>query len=109
MAHLVVVTDPDAALGFRLAGIQALAVQEAQEAPGLLRELLEQREARVVMVDEGYLPLLPERLRRRIEESLKPVFVPIPQIQAWRGGERREDYLAPLLRRVIGYQIRIQR
>ncbi len=109
MAYVVVVTDPDTALGFRLAGIQTLAVQQTQEAPGLLRELLERGEASVVMVDEGYLPLLPERLRRRIEESLKPVFVPIPQIQAWREGERREDYLARLLRRVIGYQIRIQR
>jgi hypothetical protein len=44
-----------------------------------------------------------------MEESLQPVFVPIPHIRSWREGEERGEYLARLLRRVIGYQIKIRR
>jgi V/A-type H+-transporting ATPase subunit F len=109
MARVVALTDPETAMGFRLAGIDTLVVREADEIGRILSELLEKKEPGVVIFDEDYLKILPERLQRRVEDSLKPIFVPVPHIKSWREGEKREEYLARLLRRAIGYQIKIRR
>jgi V/A-type H+/Na+-transporting ATPase subunit F len=109
MARVVVVTDPETAMGFRLAGIEVLVCRKEDEAQHHLSEFLEKKESGIVMFDESYLSVLPERFLRRLEGSLQPVFVPIPHIQSWREGEKKEEYLARLLRRVIGYQIKIKR
>jgi V/A-type H+-transporting ATPase subunit F len=109
MARVIAVTDPETAMGFRLAGIETLLVQQAEEAPRLLSELVDKKESGVVIFNEDYLKAIPEKLQKRMEDSLKPIFVPIPHIQSWREGEKKEEYLARLLRRVIGYQVKISR
>jgi V/A-type H+-transporting ATPase subunit F len=109
MARVVVLTDPETAMGFRLAGIETLEAREMDEAQRLLAGLFEQREPGVVMFNEDYLQALPDRLQKRLEDSLQPIFVPIPHIQSWQEGERKEEYLSRLLRRAIGYQIKIRR
>ncbi len=109
MARVVALTDPETAMGFRLAGIEVLVARQADEVVRLLEEALQQRESGVVMFNEDYLQALPERLQKCLEDSLQPIFVPIPHIQSWQEGERREEYLSRLLRRAIGYQIKIRR
>jgi V/A-type H+-transporting ATPase subunit F len=109
MARLLVLTDPETALGFRLAGIETFSAREAKEAHGLILELLEKREEGVVIINEDFLPSFPEKVQKRIEESLQPVFVPVPHVESWREGEKKEEYLVRLLRRVMGYQIKIKR
>jgi V/A-type H+-transporting ATPase subunit F len=109
MARLIVITDPDTALGFRLAGVD---VDEAPT-PGaggeLLLSRLRAREAEIVVYNEEYATALPEKTRAALEDSLVPVFFAIPVAQARRAGEPREQYLARLLRRAIGDQLKIKR
>lgn len=109
MARIVALTDSDTALGFRLAGIESLVVKQADEILRHLERLLDQAQPGVVMINEDFLPSVPERVQRRMEASLKPIFVPIPHVQSWREGEKKEEYLLRLLRRTIGYQIKIKR
>jgi V/A-type H+-transporting ATPase subunit F len=109
MARVIALTDPETAMGFRLAGIETLVAREADEARRILEELLEKKEPGVVIFDENYLTAIPEKIHKRIEESLKPLFVPVPHVRSWQEGERKEEYLARLLRRAIGYQIKIRR
>jgi V/A-type H+-transporting ATPase subunit F len=109
MARVVALTDPDTALGFRLAGIETLVLKQGEEIVPYLEELLEQKQTGVVILNEDHLKAVPERLQRRMETSLKPVFVSIPHVRSWREGEKTEEYLIRLLRRVIGYQIKIRR
>lgn len=109
MARVVALADPDTALGFRLTGIETVVVKKPDEAVQHIETLLEQKKADVVILSEDFLVTIPERLQRRIETSLKPIFVPIPHIRSWREGEKREEYLIRLLRRAIGYQIKIKR
>jgi vacuolar-type H+-ATPase subunit F/Vma7 len=44
-----------------------------------------------------------------LEESLTPVFFAIPVPRTVPPAERREEYLARLVRRAIGYQMKIKR
>ena len=109
MARIVALTDPETAMGFRLAGIEAIIAPQADEANRLLAELLEKKQPGVVLFNEDYLEAMPERFQRRMEDSLQPIFVPIPHVRSWQEGEKKEEYLARLLRRAIGYQIKIRR
>lgn len=109
MARLIVVTDPDTALGFRLAGVEVSEVSAKEEAADRLLTLLRAKEAGIVIYNEEYLAGLPEKSQVALEESMSPVFFAIPVSQAKRVGEPREQYLARLLRRAIGYQLKIKR
>lgn len=109
MARLIVITDPDTALGFRLAGIEATEVTGAEEAAGRLLALLRTKEAGIVVYNEEYRSAIPEPYQTAMEQSLAPIFFAVPVARAGRISERREEYLARLLRRTIGYQLKIKR
>jgi V/A-type H+-transporting ATPase subunit F len=109
MAQLIVVTDPDTALGFRLAGVEVSEVGTTEEAADRLLALLGVKEVGIVIYNEEYRAALPEKSQVALEESMSPVFFAIPVSQAKRAGEPRERYLARLLRRAIGYQVKIKR
>lgn len=109
MAHLIVVTDPDTATGFRLAGVDVSEVGAQEEAAERLLSLLRGRKAGIVIYNEEYRWGLPEKSLSEMEESVNPVFYAIPASQAKREGEMRERYLARLLRRAIGYQVKLKR
>lgn len=109
MAHLIVVTDSDTGLGFRLAGVDVTEVSTQEEAAKRLCQFLHAKEPGIVIYNEEYQTALLEKTRAALEESVSPVFFAIPVYQAKRVGEPREQYLARLLRRAIGYQLKIKR
>ena len=109
MASLIVITDPDTALGFRLSGVEATEVSAKEEAAERLLALLRSKEPGIVIYNDEYRSGLSEKSRIELEESVSPVFYAIPVCQARGGAEPREHYLARLLRRAIGYQLKIKR
>ncbi len=109
MAHLIVVTDPDTALGFRLAGVHVSEVDSEEAAAEQLLSLLRSGKAGIVIYNEAYRERLPEKALNEMEESVSPVFYPIPVSRTKHEGDMREQYLARLLRRAIGYQLKLKR
>lgn len=109
MAWMATLTDPETELGFKLVGMETFSAKDAAGAQEVLQELMKRKESGILMINEDFLPSFPEKLQKQIEESFKPVIFPIPHIRSWEEGERKEDYLAGLLRKIIGYQIKIKR
>jgi V/A-type H+-transporting ATPase subunit F len=109
MSSLVVVTDTDTALGFRLAGVDVIEVSTQEEATKQLCRFLNGNEPGIVIYNQEYQTALPEKTRSALEESVSPVFYAIPVVHAEPAGEPREEYLARLLRRAIGYRLKIKR
>lgn len=109
MARLLVITDPETAVGFRLAGVEVTETTNPAEARERLLALLRAREAAIVVYNEHFASALPESYRAQLEESLSPIFFAIPVARAAPLAEPREHYLARLLRRAIGYQVKIKR
>jgi vacuolar-type H+-ATPase subunit F/Vma7 len=109
MARLIVITDPDTALGFHLTGVDVTEMADPQAAAYRLLAVLKSREAGVVIYNEEYRTALSVKDRAALEDSITPVFFAIPVARAARKGEPRELYLARLLRRAIGYQVKIKR
>jgi V/A-type H+-transporting ATPase subunit F len=102
----VVVTDPDTASGFRLAGVDVLEASNAEEAKTVIPSLLFKDDTGIVAVNEDFMASLDEKLMERIEKTHRPIIIPIPsrtrQID-------RADYIERLLRRAIGYNIVVRR
>lgn len=109
MAHVIALLDEETALGFRLAGIDGRATATAEDLARGAREAMEDPEARLVLVDERLFRLLPEALQRTLEASRSPVFVAVPGARFRRESVTPAEHVAQLMRRVIGYQIRIRR
>jgi hypothetical protein len=75
----------------------------------LVHGRVEERTLAVLIYNEEYHAALTEKSQAALEQSISPVFFPIPVARATGKGEPREEYLARLLRRTIGYQLKIKR
>lgn len=108
MANIVALVDEEAALGFALAGIAARPTETPEELRRQAESLRSQREVRVVLLDELLFRQLPEKLQRELEDSRSPLYIPVPAFRIRRGAVAPEEYVARLMRRAIGYQIKIR-
>ncbi|MBI4715896.1 MAG: V-type ATP synthase subunit F [Nitrospirae bacterium] len=105
---MIAVVDPETALGFRLGGVEAVPVRSAAEAAPRLLAFLAAKDVGLVLYADDWLEDLPEDVRRRLERSDIPIFTPVPTLRTWREKDRVQAYMAGLLKRTIGYQIRLK-
>lgn len=102
MYKFVVVTDPDSASGFRLAGVDVLEAPTVEEAKRIIPSLLFKDDTGIVAVNEDLMGALDEKVMERIEKTHRPIVIPIPS----RARQvDRAAYIEGLLRRAIGYNI----
>jgi len=106
MYKFVVVTDSDRASGFRLAGVEVLEAQGADDAKKVIQPLLFKDDIGIVAVNEEFMLSLDEKLMSRIEKLTRPLIIPIPSKSKELD---RQSYIERLLRRAIGYNIVLRR
>lgn len=105
MGRLIVITTPDLAPGFRLAGATTLLAESPETVAGLLTRLVDvEREDGVIGVHEPFLAGIDGHLRRRLDDLVAPVVVAIPAGDQDRSGWRR-GRLADMLQRAVGREI----
>ena len=109
MSHVVAVMERDAGLGYRLAGVELREASTVEEMGRKAEALSGDPGVRLVLLDEDLFRGLPAALQRKLEESRMPVFLPVPSLPLRTGALRPEEYIARLIRRAVGYQIRIRR
>lgn len=106
MFKFVVVTDPETAPGFRLAGVEVLEAATLEEAKRIIPPLLFKDDTGIVAVNEDFMDSLDDKLMEKIEKTHRPIIIQIPsrtrQID-------RTDYIERMLRRAIGYNIVVRR
>jgi V/A-type H+-transporting ATPase subunit F len=102
--RLVVATPPDARHGFALTGVQQLTLEPAQ-LPERLRALVADPAIGLVIVDERLAPGEVQAQVREIEWRWPGMIVVLPAPEAMALPE--EDYVLRLIRRAIGYQVRL--
>lgn len=103
--HLLrAVCRPAVAAGFALAGVQTLEASSAEEAVERLRELQGRPDVGLVFIEED---LLGAEARTDGRRAL-PMLVPVPAPRATDHADEAEAYVAEILRRAIGYRVRLQ-
>ncbi|MEW6427762.1 MAG: V-type ATP synthase subunit F [Thermodesulfobacteriota bacterium] len=103
MNRIACITPGDALPGFRLAGVSHFTATRATVVE-LLRQLTAEGEHGLIAIDERLLDEATEEYLSRRQETWQGVFVvlPPPSPAAEEG-----DYAERLLRRAIGYQVRL--
>lgn len=104
MKKIVLITPPDARFGFSLAGVTQL-VAAPEKAEDAIRQSMEDADCGVVILDERLLAGINEKRFREMEKRWFGLLVVLPAPE--QGVTEDEDYAARLIRRVIGYHVRL--
>lgn len=104
MKKIIFITPPDARYGFSLTGVAQLTA-EPGEAEETVRRTMGDPECGVLVLDERLLAGMDEERLRMTEKRWPGVLVILPAPET--GGKFDEDYAERLIRRVIGYQVRL--
>lgn len=105
MKNVIFITAPDARSGFGLAGIEQYAA-EPHELEDILLRTLGDPENGLIVIDERLTAGIDEERLREIESGWQGVLVVLPSPLAAPG--EIEDYAARLIKRAIGYHVRIR-
>jgi len=102
-----VIADADSVVGFRLAGVEAVAAGSPEEAERLLRQCLAEGCASLILIQQSFLEAFSEGTRRTLEKLSVPLVIPLPLASVWSREEPSQDYILSLIRRSIGYRMKI--
>ena len=106
MARLLVLTTPELAAGYRLAGVATDAVETVEDAAEALRDLLlSGAEHGIVAVHEPHLEALDPDLRRRVDASEDPLVVSLPAGEVGTGTSERRARLLRMLSQAVGFRM----
>lgn len=105
MKKVMFITAQDARLGFGLAGVSQH-VTEPHELEEVLKKALADTELGLIVIDERLAAGIDEERLREIEKSWPGVVVVLPSPLATVA--EVDDYAARLIRRAIGYHVRIR-
>lgn len=109
MYRLAVLTDPDTADGFRLAGVDVYEAETGEIARRILAQLVDDDTTGIIAVNTAMMEAIDERLQRKIDTIYRPIVISLPITEKLRVGEERGAYLSRLIRRAIGFDITLRR
>jgi vacuolar-type H+-ATPase subunit F/Vma7 len=104
MKNIVLITPPDAEYGFGLTGVPQKAVQPG-DAESALKKTIEEPRNGLVVIDERLIRELSEERLRELEEGWSGILLVMPS--PVKPEPEVEDYAARLIRRAIGYHVRL--
>ena len=104
MKKIVFITTRDAEYGFSLAGITHLAIEPRETAEALDRVMAEPDNGLVIIDERLVKGEVEERLRER-EHAWTGILLVLPSPEMLP--PEAEDYAARLIRRAIGYHVRL--
>jgi V/A-type H+-transporting ATPase subunit F len=103
--RFAVITDPETATGFRLAGVEVREATTPQEALEQLRQLVA-LDYGLVAVNEALLEGTAEGRARLLRGRDLPILVPFPSPEAQ--AESAEQYVARLVKEHIGFYVKLR-
>lgn len=107
----LIITHPQLAAGYKLAGVDVEEVRSSKEAEQLLQSIVQSgREYGIIGIDEDLYNQFDDKVIKKIDEWSIPLVVPFPSsdMYQWVRKKREEDYTSSLIRSAIGYQIKLK-
>lgn len=101
------ISSPGLSAGFALAGVPVLEATDSTDAALRIERLLRDANTSVLIIDEPLFRGLSEELRRSLHRSAFPVVIPVPGPD-WTKESTAHEYIVEILRRAIGYRVRLQ-
>ena len=103
MSRLLVVTRPELAVGFSLAGVEAYPAPDVETAVELIEGWLDAGESGLLAVDDGLLAKMDPKFLRRLESAEQMPFLAIPGGEGAGEAVYRHRRISDLTRRAVGF------
>ncbi len=107
MFKLVVLTKPESASGFRLAGVDVCEATDAESAKRQLMALINDDRTGIIAIDDDLMAEVDERVKEKIDKLYRPIVVPIPAKNRVEPSSARPEYIRRLIRRAVGFDIKL--
>jgi V/A-type H+/Na+-transporting ATPase subunit F len=108
LRRVVIFTDIESADGFRLAGVETVeGNDEAAENKKTLLKLINDDDIGVIGITENILNSIDDATRAKVDRMNRPIVVTLPTTTQLEVTEARHAYLAKMIRRAIGFDIKI--
>lgn len=104
MREIVFLTGSESRYGFALCGIRQ-EIAGRDEAEARLRQLIVEKDVGLLVIDERLAAAIPRECLEAIEEGWHGLLVTLPAPNAEAG---EEDRWQALLRRALGYHVRLE-
>jgi vacuolar-type H+-ATPase subunit F/Vma7 len=101
-----VICRPEVAPGFELAGLHADTAVDGVSARARLMALAHDPGVGIVLVEERLHRALPAEFAQRLERQPRPLVAPFPSPR-FDTAEAAEEAVLEILRRAIGYRVRL--
>lgn len=108
MYKAIVVTDPETADGFRLAGVDVVAADTPEDAQEQIKMLLDDDSAGILAVNESFYEAIDEKTKEKIDSIYRPIVIPLPVKETVEMVGERRAYLARLIHRAVGFDITLR-
>ena len=105
MKKIFFITPVDAEYGFRLAGVSHVVTDEST-IESTIQDILHEPDTGLIIIDERLLKAYPEEKRLQDEQSFSGIILDLPAPE--RPEVEIEDYAAKLIRRAIGYHVKLK-
>lgn len=106
MKKIIFMTPPDAEYGFALAGVTQYTCGQ-DKAESLLRQTMADPDTGIVVIDERLITAIDEKKFREMEQRWFGILIVLPAPE--KAGEKPvEDYVRRLIRKAIGYHVRLR-
>jgi V/A-type H+-transporting ATPase subunit F len=111
LRKFIVLTDPESADGFRLAGVEVLeaSIEDRTDTKRKLIGLINDDDVGIIGIDEDLLLEIDEPTRLKIDRLYRPIVIAIPAKKKLGVSEARHSFLASMIHRAIGFDIRVGR
>jgi V/A-type H+-transporting ATPase subunit F len=106
MKKIIFITPADAHPGFALAGVTHYA-SSSDDAEALLKKVMADPDTGVAVIDERLAMTIEEDRFREMERRWFGILLVLPS-PGGAGGEAAEDYARRLIRKAIGYHVRVR-
>ncbi len=103
MSRLLVVTRPELATGFSLAGVEAYPAPDVETAVELIEGWLKEGESGLLAVDDALLAKMDAKFLRRLEAAEQMPFLAIPGGVGAGEAVYRHRRISDLTRRAVGF------
>jgi V/A-type H+-transporting ATPase subunit F len=107
--RLIVLTDPDTADGFGLAGVDVMVAESQDDARRKLNALIDDDSSGIVAINEAFMVDIDERTQQKINQTYRPIVITLPIREKLATEDDHRAYLSRLIRRAIGFDITLRR
>ncbi len=104
--RILVVVNSEIRPGFKLSGVDVVSPETVQEAEKIIESEMQSDRYGIIILDENFLHRFSEKVKNEVLDSVVPLIVPINLSRV--SEESPEEYLENVVRRAVGFQIKVR-